>query len=345
MLSGYDVLVGRSLRRPWTVLGVFAIIFVASLTLFPRLGLAFFPRTDAGQFVINLKAPSGTRLAVTESEVAKVEKLVRETVSPEDLQMVVSNIGTVPDFSAIYTTNSADAHRVRAGEPQGRTQNGQLRIHGAVQRKLAAEMPELATYFQSGGLVDAVLNLGLPAPIDVQVAGTNLRKSYDLAAELAAKIRRLPGVSDAYIPQDIDYPALQLDIDRDAGQRVGAESKGSSGQRDHGADVESDDRAQLLGGSEDRQRLHADGAISGAAGAEPGGFEVHPIALGGPCDSGAAGRGEPDHAHPVADRSGSLPIAPGDRCICQAVRRGFGQDCECDRWDHRGDQGSGRFDR
>ena len=66
-----------------------------------------FPRTDAGQFVINLKAPSGTRLAVTENEVAKVEKLIREVVAPEDLGMIVSNIGATPGFSAIYTTNSA----------------------------------------------------------------------------------------------------------------------------------------------------------------------------------------------------------------------------------------------
>ena len=57
--------------------------------------------------MINLKAPSGTRLAVTENEVAKVEALIRQVVSPEDLGMIVSNIGVTPDFSAIYTTNSA----------------------------------------------------------------------------------------------------------------------------------------------------------------------------------------------------------------------------------------------
>jgi multidrug efflux pump subunit AcrB len=225
MLSGYDLLVGRSLRWPWTVLGVFAIIFVASLTLFLRLGLAFFPRTDAGQFVINLKAPSGTRLAVTEGEVAKVEKLIREIVAPEDLQMVVSNIGTVPDFSAMYSPNSAQHTAfVQVSLKEGH-KTGSYEYMSAVQRKLAAEMPELSTYFQSGGLVDAVLNLGLPAPIDVQVAGSNQRKAYDLAADLAGKIRKLSGVSDAYIPQDIDYPALQLDIDRMRASELGLSQK------------------------------------------------------------------------------------------------------------------------
>ncbi len=225
MLSGYDRLVAGTLRRPWTVLGIFAIVFVASLTLFPKLGLAFFPRTDAGQFVINLKAPSGTRIAVTEGEVAKVEKLIRDTVSPEDLQMVVSNIGTVPDFSAMYSSNSAQHTAFVQVSLKEDHKTGSFEYMSQVKQKLADEMPELSTYFQSGSLVDAVLNMGLPAPIDVQVAGTNQRKAYDLAANLAGKIRRLPGVSDAFIPQDIDYPALQLDIDRMRASELGLSQK------------------------------------------------------------------------------------------------------------------------
>src|SRR5207244_11690500 len=106
-LRFYDRLVGVTLRRPVLTLAGFTAVFALSLSLFPLLGLSFFPRTDAGQFVINLKAPTGTRLSVTESEVAKVEELIRSVVSPEDLGMIVSNLGATPDFSAIYTTNSA----------------------------------------------------------------------------------------------------------------------------------------------------------------------------------------------------------------------------------------------
>src|ERR1041385_5440393 len=94
-------------RSPVLALAAFGVIFIATVAIFPLLGLSFFPRTDAGQFVINLKAPTGTRLAVTGSEVAKVEDLIRRTVLREDLGMIVSNIGATPDFSAIYTTNSA----------------------------------------------------------------------------------------------------------------------------------------------------------------------------------------------------------------------------------------------
>jgi len=220
-LRVYDKLVSATLRRPVFTLAAFGVIFLLSLGLFPLLGLSFFPRTDAGQFVINLKAPSGTKLAVTENEVAKVEDLVRQVIAPEDFGMIVSNIGATPDYSAIYTTNSAmhtafvqvslkDDHKV-----------GSYEYIARVKKKMQTDLPELTAYFQSGGMVDAVLNLGLPAPIDVQVAGSNLNLSYETALKLSAKIRKIPGVADVFTPQDVDYPALELDVDRMRASEMG----------------------------------------------------------------------------------------------------------------------------
>ena len=220
-LRFYDKLVAGVLRHPAVTLLAFGVIFVASLGLFPQLGLSFFPRTDAGQFVINLKAPSGTRLSVTEDEVAKVENLIRKVVSPSDLGMIVSNIGATPDFSAIYTTNSA-MHtafvQVSLAEDH---KTGSYDYMAQMKKRIETELPELTAYFQSGGLVDAVLNLGLPAPIDVQVAGSNMTNAYNAALALSAKIRNIPGVADVFTPQDIDYPALQLDVDRMRASQMG----------------------------------------------------------------------------------------------------------------------------
>jgi multidrug efflux pump subunit AcrB len=94
-----------------------------------------------------------------------------------------------------------------------------------LKHKMSTDLPELSAYFQSGGLVDAVLNLGLPAPIDVQVAGSNLEKSYATAINLSARIRRIGGVADVFIPQDVDYPALQLDVDRTRASEMGLDQK------------------------------------------------------------------------------------------------------------------------
>jgi multidrug efflux pump subunit AcrB len=220
-LRVYDKLVAATLRRPVFTLAAFGVIFVLSLALFPLLGLSFFPRTDAGQFVINLKAPSGTRLAVTENEVAKVEALVRNVVSPEDFGMIVSNIGATPDYSAIYTTNSAMHTAFVQVSLKDDHKTGSYEYIARVKKKMQTDLPELTAYFQSGGMVDAVLNLGLPAPIDVQVAGSDLDLSYDTALKLSNKIRKIPGVADVFTPQDIDYPALQLDVDRMRASQMG----------------------------------------------------------------------------------------------------------------------------
>ena len=94
-----------------------------------------------------------------------------------------------------------------------------------VRNKLRNDLPELSTYFQTGGLVDAVVNLGLPAPIDIQVGGNNLKEAFDTATSLAKQIRSVKGVSDVLIPQDINYPGLELDVNREMAGRLGITSQ------------------------------------------------------------------------------------------------------------------------
>jgi multidrug efflux pump subunit AcrB len=224
-LRAYDRVVGGALRRPWLTVAACMGLFVVSLALFPRLGLAFFPRTDAGMFVINIKAPSGSRVSVTESEVAKAEALIRRVIPAGDLNMILSNIGMTPDFSAIYTSNSAEHTAFIQVALKDDHKGGSYEYMAKVKTALAQEMPELSTYFQSGGMVDAVLNLGLPAPIDVQVAGSNLERSHKTAVDLASEILKIPGVADAYIPQDVDYPALKLDVDRTRASELGLDQQ------------------------------------------------------------------------------------------------------------------------
>ncbi len=106
LLDFYEYWVKRALVRPGLTVAILTGVFLVSLAIYPFLGLAFFPRTDAGQFTINFKVPTGTRIEVTEQYVAKVEDLIRQVVAPKDFKMVVSNIGVVPDFSSLYTTNA-----------------------------------------------------------------------------------------------------------------------------------------------------------------------------------------------------------------------------------------------
>jgi len=225
MLDRYEGYLKLALIRPVaTVLGITG-IFILSLGLYPFIGEAYFPRTDSSQFVINLKAPIGTRIELTDQLVQKVEQVVREVVPPKDLKIIVSNIGVTPGFSAIYTPNSGPHTAfVQVGLSAGHRLSS-FQYMDLVRARLRKEVPQVAAYFQTGGLVDAILNLGLPAPLDVQVTGMDMDKAHEIAMDIARKTRALPGVSDVLVPQDVNYPALQLNIDRLRASELGLNEK------------------------------------------------------------------------------------------------------------------------
>jgi len=225
MLDRYESVLNLALIRPLaTVLGITG-IFILSLALYPLIGEAYFPRTDPGQFVINLKAPTGTRIELTDQLVQKVEQIVREVVPAKDLKIVVSNIGVTPGFSSIYTPNSGPHTAfVQVGLNAGHHLSS-FQYMDLVRARLKRELPQVTAYFQTGGLVDAILNLGMPAPLDIQVTGNDMDSTHKIATDIAKKAQALPGVSDVLVPQDIDYPALQLDIDRLRTSELGLNEK------------------------------------------------------------------------------------------------------------------------
>jgi multidrug efflux pump subunit AcrB len=216
MLDYYEVQVTRTLRRPGlSALVIFGGVALILLGLFPFLGRSYFPRTDPGQFVINIKCPSGSRIELSNQYIAQVEQEIRGVVPAGDLDMIVSNIGITPDLSAIYTSNSAmDTAFVQVSLKEDH-KVGSYEYMERVRRKLGADMPQLTTYFQAGGLVDSVINQGLPAPIDIQVSGNDLNQSFAIARQIATQVKGLKNVSDVLIPQDLKYPGLQLKIDRE----------------------------------------------------------------------------------------------------------------------------------
>jgi multidrug efflux pump subunit AcrB len=225
MLDSYEYWVRRALVRPGLTVAVLSGAFLLSLAIYPFLGVAFFPQTDAGQFTINFKVPTGTRIEVTEQYVAKVEDLIQRVVDPKDFKMVVSNIGVVPDFSSLYTTNAGPytaTIQVALNEPHRRSS---FEYMNRVQGEIAKRYPDVRTFLSSGSMVDAILNMGMPAPIDIQVSSPDLHQIYGIAQDLASRVRQIPGVGEVFIPQDLNYPALRLDVDRINAAKLGLTQK------------------------------------------------------------------------------------------------------------------------
>ena len=214
ILDFYEHWVRRAVQRPGLTVAALSCVFLASLAIYPLMGLAFFPKTDAGQFTVNVKVPTGTRIEVTDQYVAKVEDLIHGAMEGNDLKRIVSNIGVVPDFSALYTTNSGPYTATVQVQLNPSHKLSSFQYMDRVQARMSKQFPEIRTFFSSGSMVDAILNTGMPAPIDVQVSSSNLDQIYGIAQNLATRIREVHGVGQVYIPQDMNYPALRLNVDR-----------------------------------------------------------------------------------------------------------------------------------
>ena len=138
-----------------------------------------------------------------------------------ELKIIVSNIGTTPGFNSILNPNSCPSTAtVQVGLNEGHRLSS-FAYMSLVRERIRHELPELSAYLQTGGLVDAILNQGIPAPLDIQVSSMDLKGAHDIASQIARQVRALPGVSDVLIPQDVDYPALKIDIDRERASELG----------------------------------------------------------------------------------------------------------------------------
>jgi HAE1 family hydrophobic/amphiphilic exporter-1 len=217
----YERVLRAALDRKGLVVGGLAVVFVIALLGYPLLGTELFPRTDAGQFVINLRMPTGTRIEVTEKLAEQVEHIIRDTIPATDLERVVSNLGLAPGFSAIYSPNAAsDSGFVMVSLKPGHagsTWDAMRDLRAA----LARELPQVQAFFQSGSIIDAVLNFGLAAPIDVQLSGPDYHQLHALAQQVAAKLRGHARVADVFVPQESGYPTLAIKVDRVKAARLG----------------------------------------------------------------------------------------------------------------------------
>jgi multidrug efflux pump subunit AcrB len=225
LLDGYDRVLGLALERPLITIFFITGLFTLSLLLYPMIGKSYFPRTDPGQFVIDVKAPSGTRIELTDQLVGQVEQIVREVVPTNELKIMVSNIGIQPGFSSILTPNSAPHTAfVQVGLNDGHKLSS-FGYMDLVRARMSRELPQVGAYFQTGGLVDAIVNQGMPAPLDVQVSSMDMNSAHAIATQIARKVRELPGVGDVLVPQDVDYPSLKIDLDRERASQLGLSAK------------------------------------------------------------------------------------------------------------------------
>jgi CzcA family heavy metal efflux pump len=222
--TAYHSLLVGAVEHRRVVLAAAAGFVVLSLMLVPQIGEDFFPQVDGGQFQLHVRAPAGTRLEETEVLFAKVEQSIRRTIPGGELQMILDNIGLTTYGVALAvgsnaTVGPADGDLLvqLSSEHRGSTWD----YVRTLRRDLPKEYPGVTFFFQPADMVNQVLNLGLPAPIDVQISGQNRTGNYAAAQRVAAEISRIPGAADVRVQQVMNSPEIRFAVDRDKAQQIG----------------------------------------------------------------------------------------------------------------------------
>jgi len=221
---GYEQLLETTLEHR----GIFVLCFLAfcllSLGLFMFLGQDFFPQVDAGQLRLHVRGRSGLRVEETARLCDEVEGVLRQEIPKKELQTILDNIG-LPNsginqsYSSNGTIGTSDAEILIALDPKEHHPTAGYVRH--LRELLPQRFPGVEFFFQPADIVSQILNFGLPAPIDVQIVGTDMGKSYVIAQQIANKMRHIPGAADVHVQQLLSLPTLHMDIDRNRVTQVG----------------------------------------------------------------------------------------------------------------------------
>ncbi len=222
----YVKLVRRLLGARWAVLIGATVLFVLSVLLLRSTGSELFPSVDAGQFRILVRLPSGTRIEKTEATLAQIEqRLIDEIGQPDpwqqerhpdsNLRMLITNIGVLMDWPAAYTPNTGPMDAFVLVQLKNKADMpGAFEYVDRLRKTLGEDFPSVEFSFDTGGMLTAALNMGEPAPIHIQVSGSNLETSHIIAGIVAGEMAQVQGTTDVRIAQRMDYPIIDIEIDR-----------------------------------------------------------------------------------------------------------------------------------
>jgi multidrug efflux pump subunit AcrB len=201
----------------------FLLACLSVFLLVPWLGQDFFPSTDSGQFILHLRAKTGTRIEETAKLCDLVEGSIRRTIPRNEMDNIADNIG-LPYSSINYMHSTSgligagDADILVTLNENHHATAGYMR---ALRRRLPAEYPGTSFYFLPADITTQILNFGLPAPVDIQVEGSDTEGNRLVVNKMLTELRQVPGIADARIQQAFDYPQYDVAIDRTKAAQAG----------------------------------------------------------------------------------------------------------------------------
>ncbi len=212
-----------SLSHRAIVFGVFFVFVAFSGWLATKVGEDFFPEVDAGQFRLHVRGPAGARIEETERLFALVEGVIRQIVPAKELDSILDNMGLPTVGVNLAYTDGATIGRFD-GEILVSLKDRETPTKLYVQRlrrKLESEFPDAEFFFQPANMINQILNFGRPAPFDIQVVTRSRANAFKVAREIETRVKRIPGAVDVHLHQVMNYPDLQINVDRAKANALG----------------------------------------------------------------------------------------------------------------------------
>jgi len=222
--AGYQQLLETTLENRGLFTVCFVIFCVLSLGLIFFLGQDFFPQVDAGLIRLHFRARPGLRVEETAKLCDEVEQALRGEIPKEELETMLDNIG-LPysginlSYSSSGVIGTSDAEVLISLNPEHHHSTAQYIRR--LRRMLPARFPGVEFFFQPADIVSQILNFGLPAPVDIQVVGADMRGNYEIAQKISNRLRKIPGTTDVHVQQMMSLPTIFLDMDRTRINQVG----------------------------------------------------------------------------------------------------------------------------
>jgi multidrug efflux pump subunit AcrB len=209
-------------RRALTVSAAVGLLAAAVLLLGTRLRREFFPEVDAGAFEIYMRAPSGTRIEVTEGHAADAEQFIRDKLG-DDLEVIISELGVTADWSAAYTPNAGPMDAVIKVQLKDQRRHSAQEYVRLLRAGFAADrrFGDLEFSFDAGGMIRGAMNEGKSTPLNVRITAHDLATARRVAAAIQRDLSKVEGIVDSRILQRLDYPEYIIEVDKTKASQLG----------------------------------------------------------------------------------------------------------------------------
>ncbi|HYS91931.1 MAG TPA: efflux RND transporter permease subunit [Candidatus Acidoferrales bacterium] len=205
------------------LIGGILVMLGSALAILPLVGTEFFPESDESQFLIQVRAPVGTRVEETERIVKRMEDIIRSSTKPEEIRTIVASIGVPGGRSGLFSRNTGPhtaTLQVYLSDPDKRSRKDK-QIFDSIRPTIGGQFPGTTYGVQFGGIVSRVLNSGSDAPIQIEQLGYDLKGARDLGRQTARALQEIPGVSDPFISREENYPQYDIVVDREKAAMAG----------------------------------------------------------------------------------------------------------------------------